>query len=475
MSSADRLRVPGLTDNEQAWVDLLWKVLADRRRGNLIRKGTYDMQRAADLSSTLVAPQYATAKAVLGWNTKAVDMLNRRTNLEGFYWPDGDLESLGYTDLVEANNLMAELKGGRVASLIHGVSFIVNTTGDTEEGEPSSLIHVKDALNGAGWWNSRRRRLDAVLSITGWDEDAQWRPTGLVLYLYGETITADREDGKWTVRRQEHDYGMPVEPLVYRPRTGREFGSSRITHAQLDLQQRAMRAVIRMEAHMDVYSIPQMWLLGGDDSLFKNADGTQKAAWQLALGRLFGIPDDPDRPDDPNARADVKQFPAQSPAPHMEQLSVLAKLFAREAYLPDHALAITDVANPTAGDAYIAANEDMISEAEGAMDDWSLPLRRAVARGLAIQNRDPELMGQVRTLRDKWRSAVHVSRAAAADAGQKQLAAVPWLAETEVGLELLGLSPDQMERALAERARAQSRANLAALIGSGVTADAVGD
>lgn len=464
-----------MTDNEQTWVDLLWKVLGDRRRWNLIRKGTYDLKRAADTSSTLIAPQYTTAKSVLGWNTKAVDMLNRRANLEFFYWPDGDLESLGYTDLVESNNLMAELKGGRVTSLIHGVSFIVNTTGDAEAGEPSSLIHVKDPLNAAGWWNSRRRRLDAVLSITGWDEDAAWRPTGLVLYLYGETTTADREDGKWKVSRQDHKYGMPAEPLVYRPRTGREFGSSRITHAQMDLQQRAMRAVIRMEGHMDIYSIPQMWLMGGDDSLFKNADGTQKAAWQLAMGRVFGIPDDPDRPDDPNARADIKQFPAQSPAPHMEQLSVLAKMFAREAYLPDHALAITDVANPTAGDAYIAANEDMIAEAEGATDDWTLPLRRAVARGLAIQNRDPDLFEQVRTLNAKWRPAVHVSRAAAADAGQKQIAAVPWLAETEVGLELLGLTPDQVDRALTERARARSRANLAALIGSGVTADALGD
>lgn len=464
--SADRLRVPGLTDNEQSWVDVLWKVMADRRRGNLVRKGTYDLKRAVDTSSTLIAPQYNTAKSVLGWNTKAVDMLSRRSNLEFFYWPDGDLESLGYTELVESNNLLAEIKGGLVSSLIHGVAFIVNTTGDSSAGEPTSLMHVKDALNAAGWWNSRRRRLDGLLSITGWDKDAAWRPSGFVLYLDGETVTADRENGKWKVGRQRHSYGMPAEPLVYRPRTGREFGSSRITHAQMDLQQRAMRAVLRMEGHMDIYTIPQMWLMGGDDSLFKNADGTQKAAWQLAMGRVFGIPDDPDRPEDPNARADIKQFPAQSPAPHMEQLSVLAKMFAREAYLPDHALAITDVANPTAGDAYIAANEDMIAEAEGATDDWSLPLRRSVARGLAIQNRDPDLMAEVRTLDTKWRPAVHVSRAAAADAGQKQIAAAPWLAETEVGLELLGLTRDQRERALADRARAQSRANLAALIGS---------
>lgn len=468
-----RLPVPGLSDGEQAWLDRLWGVLRDRQPRNVLRAGYYDFKHVANLAGSLIAPRYHRFASVLGWNAKAVDMLARRTNIEGFYWPDGDLESLGFTDLAETNNLIAELKSGLVSSLIHGVAFVVNTTGDTESGEPGALVHVKDALNAAGVWNTRLRRLDAALSITSWDEDGSGRPTGLVLYLYGRTVTADLDatTRKWVVDRRDHDYGVPVEPLVYRPRTGREFGSSRITRPQMTLQDLAVRAVLRMEGHMDVYSTPQMWLLGGDDSLFKNADGSQKAAWQIALGRMFAIPDDPDRNDN-LARAEVKQFAASSPQPHMAQLSALAKLFAREAYLPDSALAITDMANPTSADAYVAANDDLIAEAEGATDDWSLPLRRAVARGLAIQNREPGLLEQVRTLNVRWRSPMHVSRAAAADAGAKQIASVPWLAETEVGLELLGLSAEQAERALAERRRAQGRATLASLLTSGVTAGA---
>lgn len=474
-----RLVVKGLSEDEQGWLDALWGVLLDRQPGNLIRTGYYDFKHVASTRSSLIAPQYRTAASVLGWNSKAVDMLVRRTNLERFYWPDGDIESLGYTELVESNNLFAEFKGGRVSSLIHGVAFIVNTMGDTRAGEPRSLIHMKDALNAAGWWNPRRRALEAVLSVTSWDDGGKAsRPNGFVLYFDGLTVTAERDPGsrRWTIDRQDHKFGLPVEPLVYRPRTGRAFGSSRITPPQMDLQDRAVRAVLRMEGHMDVYSVPQMWLLGGDESLFKNADGTRKSAWQLALGRMFGVPDDPDQPpESPNARADVKQFPAQTPAPHMAQLSTLAKLFAREAYLPDSALAITDMANPTSADAYVAANDDLIAESEGATEDWTLPKRRAVLRGLAIQNGDPELMERARTLNAEWRSPMHVSRAAAADAGAKQLASVEWLKETEVGLELLGLSPEQATRALSQRARAQSRANLAALIGSGVTADALGD
>ena len=40
---------------------------------------------------------------------------------------------------------------------------------------------------------------------------------------------------------------------------------------------------------------------------------------------------------------------------------------------------------------------------------------------------------------------------------------MPWLAETEVGMELMGLSDDQIKRALAERRRAAGRNVLAAL------------
>jgi hypothetical protein len=42
----------------------------------------------------------------------------------------------------------------------------------------------------------------------------------------------------------------------------------------------------------------------------------------------------------------------------------------------------------------------------------------------------------------------------------KILSAQPWLGETEVGLELLGLSHDQITRALADRRRAEGRAIL---------------
>ena len=66
-------------------------------------------------------------------------------------------------------------------------------------------------------------------------------------------------------------------------------------------------------------------------------------------------------------------------------------------------------------------------------------------------------------IRPKWRNPMHTSRAAAADAGSKVLDKMPWLAETEVGMELVGLSRDQIKRAQAELRRSQGRSALEAL------------
>ncbi len=443
----DHLSIPGLLDEESATLNRLLKQLVDKRERNLLRASYYDGRRAVRDVGTIIPPQYYRLGIVLGWSAKAVDILARRCNLDDFVWPDGDLASLGYPTVAESNHLLTEVSSAAVSSLIHGTSFLVNTVGDVDLGEPKSLIHVKDALSATGEWNARARRLSSLLSIIAWDELEN--PTDLALYLDGLTITAVKEGGKWTVGRSTHKWGVPAEPFVYKPRVGRPFGTSRISRPVMSLHDQALRTVIRMEGHADVYSFPEMWLLGADESIFKNPDGSQKAAWQVMLGRIKAIPDDQDAE---QPRADVKQFAASSPEPHIAQLKQQAQLFSGETSIPLTSLGVSDMSNPTSSDSYIASREDLIAEAEGTTDDWSPYLRRAVARGLAIQNDldvVPESWGSIQP---KWRSPLYLSRAAQADAGLKQLSAAPeWLRETDVGLELLGLTPQQILSAKAQR------------------------
>ena len=94
-----------------------------------------------------------------------------------------------------------------------------------------------------------------------------------------------------------------------------------------------------------------------------------------------------------------------------------------------------------------------MAEAEGATDDWSPGIRRSLARSLAMMNGLTEVPREWMTIAAKWRSPMYLSRAAQADAGAKTIGSIPWLADTEVGLEILGLDAQQVQRAMAERRR----------------------
>lgn len=447
--------VPGLSPDENALLGKLVEQLAAKERRNLLRSSYYDGRRVLSQVGGVIPAAYQNLAFVLGWAAKGVDGLARRCNLDAMVWPDGDIGSLGMRELAASNFLFSELSQGRTDSLIHGVSYLITTQGVA--GEPKALVHAKDALNATGMWNPRRRSLDNLLSVTSRKDGLI---TGFVLYLDGMTVTADKSDGKWQVERSEHPWHVPAEPLIYHPRASRRMGRSRISRPVMSIQDSALRALRRLEAHMDIYAIPKLMVLGADESIFKNADGSPKASWQVVMGRVLGIPDDEDAA---NPRADVRQLAAESPQPHLAQLNALAKLMARETDLPDSDFAMTDMANPTSAEAYNASRENLIAEAEGATDDWSVAVQRTVTRALAIQNGLDVIPEQWATIAPKWRSPIYISKAAAADAGAKQLAAVPWLAETEVGLELLGLDSQQIQRAMADKRRAAGRAVLAAL------------
>lgn len=448
--------IPGLSDDDNRTLNLLMEQLEAKQRRNKLRDAYYDMKHAVRQVGSVIPPQYWKLGIVLGWAGAGVDALARRCNLDGFTWSDGDLDSIGYRDVWDDNDLGSEVDQGTISSLIHCTAFVINTLGDDDE--PESLIHFKDAMNATGEWNGRKRRLDSVLSITsrGGEGPDRGKPAGIALYLDGRTITAAKDGGRWEiVDVSEHDWHVPADPLPYKPRLNRPFGSSRITRAAMSLQDQAVRSFIRLEGHNDIYAIPDLWMFGADEDIFKNADGSKKESWQVVMGRIKGIPDNDDNAPG-NERADVKHVPAASPEPHLSALNAFAKAFAREMKMPDTSFALADMANPNSAESYVASREDLIAEAEGATDGWRAPLRRAMIRALAIKNGIgvddvPEAWKSIDT---KWRPPIYLSRAQEADAGMKQLSAVPWLAETEVGLELLGLDAQQIERAQAEKRRA---------------------
>jgi hypothetical protein len=456
-TAPSKITVSALADDEQATLnDLIHQWRVKRPRNNL-RSAFYDMKNSErSLMAQAVPTVVRQRRFVLGWSAMAVDKLNRRCNLEGFYDASGnDLDALGLTTLVRDNRLTSEINQGGSSSLIHAVSWLVTTQGDMAAGEPEVLINARDATTATGFWDRRLRRVTSFLSITRLDDHGE--PTAMTMYLPNLNIIMEKENGKWHVDRRPHVYGVPVDPMRYQYRVDRSLGRSRITRACMSYHMQALAAMIRADVNGEAYSLPRYVLLGATEDAFRNADGSAKPAWQAAWDAVWAVGDDPDAPSDALARADVKQFNGQSPEPQNAHLRMLAQMFSGETSIPIGELGIIGDSNPTAAEALEVARDDLINEAGQTTDGWSPDVSSAVTRGLAMLNGD---LPRNIDLRCHWRKPMYVSSAAAADAGTKIIDKAPWLADTEVGLELMGLSPDQIKRALADRRRAQGAATL---------------
>jgi hypothetical protein len=445
------IRIPGLNDYEQGQLDelvLQWR--AKRPRNNL-RAAFYDMTNSErSLMSNQVPAVIRRRKFVLGWSAIAVDKLNRRCNLNGIYDAAGhDLDDLGLDDLVRRNRLTGEISRAGLSSLKHSVSWLVTTQGDTSAGEPPVLINARDAVTATGIWDTRLRALRSFLSITALDDDGE--PVEMTMYLFNLNVLLRKENGSWKVDRRKHIYGVPVDPLVYKADVGRPFGRSRISRSVMSIHMQALGAMIRADVNGEAYSLSRYVLLGATEEAFKNADGSPKPAWQAAWDAVWAVGDD-DAAAVP--RADVKRFSGESPEPQLAHLRMLAQQFSGETGIPIGELGLLNDANPTSADALTVGKDDLFAEAEQTTDGWSPDISSCITRALTMLNGD---VPADLDIREDWRNPRYVSRASEADAASKVIDKFPWLAETEVGLELAGLSPDQIKRALAEKRTAQAR------------------
>ncbi len=454
-----RIVIDGLEHAEQNTLDELVMQWRAKRTRNALRAGFYDMKNATrTLMSPMAPPSVKRKEFVLGWSAMSVDKLARRCNLEGFYdASDNDLDSLGLKQIWRENRLGSEINQAGVSGLIHSVAFLIAHQGDVASGEPKALITARDALTGTGIWDGRRRAISAFLSINAFDDKGE--PVDMTMYLPNVNVLMVKAAGKWTVTRREHRYGVPVDPMRYKPRLGRPFGSSRITRASMSIHMQALGAMIRGDVNGEAYSLPRWALLGVGEEAFKNADGSQKSTWQATWESIWAIGDDEGLLEDSNplARADVKQFHGQSPEPQNASLRMLAQMFSGETSIPLGELGIVGDSNPTSFEALTASRDDLIMTAEATMDDWGPDVASSMTRALAMFN-DADLPDNL-DLQPTWAPPQAVSKTAAADAGSKVLALVPWLveAESDVALEVLGFTKSQIERANNDRRRARGR------------------
>ena len=440
--------VAGLSDEERYVLSELWKVWTMRLRRNMLRTQYYDQHNVLKDLGIAIPPHLTSLELVLGWPAKSVDVLARRCRLDGFVVPGVDDDPFGVQELWRSNDMHIELPQTLTSTLVHSCSFVTVTRGDTTVGEPEVLLSTQSALYASGIWDARRRRLKAALTITDMDEIG--RVTAWALFMPQMTVTARFLDGRWELDRFAHTLDrLPVEVIPYKPRLDRPFGCSRISRAVMGLADSALRTLFRMEIHAEFFSSPQRYAMGADESMFVNAAGEPLNQWEAILGRVWAAGRDPDTGDVPQ----LGQFQQASPQPHTEQLRSLAAMFCAETSLPLNALGIVQD-NPSSADAIEAAERDLIIEARYAMECFGPRLARAMATAVQIRDDLDAPPAELAGLDALWRDPENPPQSAAGDFLIKIVQAMPWLAESKVPLEQLGWDATTVERAWADKRRA---------------------
>lgn len=455
--------VVGLAEDDAALMARLVKQWQAKRARNALRRQYRDMQvNVAFLGASVPPYMRDQLDIVCGWPDKAVTSLASRCMWDGVTSPSGEEDPLGAMSLLHDNRfdlLVPELVD---ATLTYCCSFVVALPGDPAAGDPDVVVTGADALWATGLWDVRRRGLEAGLLVDSADDNG--KPTSMLL-LTGEHVTrlALGDRGWVAVARMDHSLGrVPMEPLPYRPALGRPFGRSRISREVMSITDRVVRAGFRTEVSSDLYAAPALLLLGADESMFQNAQGERTPLWSWYMGRLKSLPKDED-----GEKPDLQVIPQQSMDPFLSMKRALAAEFASATSLPISALGIVQD-NPSSAEAIYAAKEDLVVEAMNTTRSIGYGLNRIVQDAICLRDGIPvsEMDDEVRNLATRWRNPAMPSVVSQSDAMVKQIGAIPELAQTDVALEELGYSAEQIVRIRSQIKRAKAGGVLDRLLAS---------
>lgn len=419
----------------------LLKVWTEKRPRNLLRSTYFEGKQPFRDFGISIPPQIVNRfENVLGWPAKGVNALTDRSVFEGFVSPSGTDDPFGVDKLVFDNDLRVELPQAQKSSAIHACSFLTVTAGDVQSGEPEALIMARAADVSAAIWDRRRRDMEGFLSIVDTDENGV--PSVLVMYTREAVLTLTRSaGGRWTVERREHGLGrVTVAPLAFQPELGRPFGHSRITRAAMGITDAALRTLVRAEASAEFYSAPQYWVLGGESSAFAGKD-----KWSAVMSRIKVL-----ELNDADEKPSVQRFAGETPQPHIDMMRLWASAFAGDQGLALDSLGITQD-NPSSAEAIYAAKEDLIVLTGHANRSWGRGAADAARLAVMIRDGLTEVPEELRDMTAQYTDPALTSPTAKADAFSKLASAIPGFSETEVGLEMAGLTREQIIRFQAEQ------------------------
>lgn len=453
-----------LSDYELGMISMLRADMLRDRHALLLRDAYFNGEQLIRDLGISIPPQLKGLHTVIGWPRVGVESLEERLDLEAFRWADG-ADSSDLEEIADANDLFDESSLAHLDSLVYGREYLAIGSGDRDY---PPLITVESPLDMTLMWDARLRMGTAALRECAADSFIETGPDErmLVLYLPDQTVTClPSESGGWeVVERDQHNLGVvPVVRLANRQRTADRVGKSEITPDVMSITDAACRRLMGIEVAAEFFGAPQRYILGASESAFQDAEGNAKSAWETYIGRVLAL----ERDEDGNV-PDVGQFSAHDPSGQTKIVDLYARIMSSQFGLPPHMLGYT-TDNPASADAIRSTEAKLVKRSERRIRRFGRAWQDAMR--LALWVRDGEPPEKARRIETVWRNPATPTVAAQADATVKLVQAGILPAESDVTLEMAGLTEGQRQRVTADRRRANGRSVLDRLAALGALED----
>lgn len=426
-------RISGLPDDDHATFLQLWQKWQQHSNKNKLLSVYYDGHRAFQDLGISIPPQMTRTKAALGWPQKVVTTLARRHVFEG-YSLNGAPDAFEANEILSANNYDLDLAQAITSAYKHSFSLLTVTRGDETVGEPPVVVQARDAEWSAALWDTRRRIIEAALTIDKTDKYGQ--PTGAIMYTHTAIwrIDARENGGGWQAEKLgDTPDRIFVEALCYDPQLNRPLGHSRITREVRYLTDAAVRTMVRAETSAEFFSSPQRYVLGAERADFAGQD-----RWSAIMARVQVL--------EPNENGDIPsvgQFSQMTMSPHLEMYRQLAQNLCAATNLPQSAIGVF-AENPASAEAMQAAEAALADEAEYQWRIFTAPLRRTLQNIIMVRDKLDEPPAESWKTSVKWTPARYSSPSSAADFAVKMVSAFPSLQESQTLMRRAGLTEDDL-------------------------------
>lgn len=293
----------------------------------------YEMKNIIQDFEISTPPNLRGFQTVLGWCGKSVDSISDRLMFREFEEDNFDIN-----EIFLMNNPDTFFDSAILSALIGSCSFVYIS----EEGEYPKL-EVIDGRNATGVMDPITGMLKEGYAVL--EHDFKDNPITEAYFTKGNTKIL--KNGREIDNKPNNAPYPLLVPIINRPDSKRLFGHSRISRACMDIVNSAMRTIKRSEVSAEFFSFPQKYVVGTS----QDSDPLDK--WKSAMSYMIEITKD-DEGDVPT----FGQFQQQSMAPHMEQLKMLAGLFAGETGLTMDDLGFP-TENPSSAEAIKASHENL--------------------------------------------------------------------------------------------------------------------